>query len=192
MIISSQNPTRTTTAPARPERTPLQKHVDFFDRDGDHFTTVGETYEGLRALGLGRIASGAAALVINGALSRQTGAPWYSLTLHNDNIAGAKHDSNSKIYGPNGEFVPAKFEEMWAKNDTNGDKALDSAEIDAMIDRNKESTAGRLASKAEFGLLNFLAGQPGPDGGKVLTKERMQSFYDGNLFYQVAEEKAQA
>lgn len=172
-----------------PPRTPLQKHVDFFDRNHDGETTVAETYAGLRALGLGRALSGAGALFINAGLAHKTGAPWYSLTIQNDNIAAAKHDSDSDVYDAQGNYDAAKFEEMFAKNDLDKDGALNKAEVDGLLARNKETAAGGVASKAEFGLLFRLAAQPNADGEKVLTRERMSQLYDGSLFYEL--EKAQ-
>ena len=174
----------------RPDRTPLQRHVDFFDRNSDGTTTVPETYQGLRALGLGRVISGAGALGINLGLAHKTGAPWYSLTIHNDNIHLGKHDSDSGVYDGQGNVDAAKFAEMFQKHDHNQDGALDKAEIDSMLEKNKQTTAGRLASGAEFGLLLSIAGQDNAEGVKVLTQARMESLYDGRLFYQLAEEKS--
>lgn len=170
--------------PAAPaQRTALQKHVDFFDRNGDRVTTVPETYSGLRALGMGRVASGLAAVVINTGLGVSTGAPWYfPFTVHNDNIHQAKHDSDSDVYDDQGEFSAAKFEEMFARFDTDGNDALDGEEIDAMIAERRESWLGSVASKAEFGLLLRVSGE------SELSRERMQAFYDGNLFYDLAGE----
>jgi len=174
----------------RPDRTPLQRHVDFFDRNGDGSTTVSETYQGLRALGVGRALSGAAALGINLGLARKTGAAWYSLTINNNLIHQAKHDSDTDVYDEQGQLSPQKFEEMFKKHDKDQDQALSKAEIDAMIESNKESRIGRIASSGEFGLLLRLAGEANPQGEKVLTRARLESFYDGSLFYQLANERA--
>ena len=188
---TSSNTPRPAAQPAAP-RTPLQKHVDFFDRNGDRETTVCETYSGLRALGMGRIASGGAAFVINLGLAMKTGASWLSpLTVKNDNIHLAKHDSDSDTYDAQGHFDPARFEQMFTDFDTNKDSALDKAEIDVMLDTRKETFVGRQAAGAEFGLLLKLAGQERPVDGQpqpVLTRERLQSLYDGNLFYELAGE----
>ena len=172
----------------RPDRTPLQRHVDFFDRDGDGFTTVSETYEGLRALGLGRTLAGAAAVGINAGLAHKTGAPWYSLTINNDNIHLGKHDSDSDVYDAKGNLDSVKFHEMFDKHDSNKDSALDKNEIDAMLDKNAETAVGRAASGAEFGLLLSIAGEE-HNGAQVLTRTRMESLYDGSLFYKLAEER---
>ena len=190
MKIQSNLPTQGNAPKPRPDRTPLQRHVDFFDRNSDGSTTVPETYKGLRALGLGRILSGAAAVGINLGLARSTGAPWYSLTINNDNIHQAKHDSDSDVYDVNGKYDAAKFDEMFQKHDTNQDGALNKAEIDTMLEKNKETKVGRVASGAEFGLLLRVAGEDNAEGTKVLTRARMESFYDGSLFFKLAEERA--
>jgi peroxygenase len=164
--------------------------VDFFDRNSDGSTTVPETYQGLRALGVGRVLSGAAAVGINLMLARSTGAPWYSLTINNDNIHKAKHDSDTDVYDEQGNLDAAKFEEMFQKHDQNQDKALDKTEIEAMLEKNKESKKGRLASGGEFNLLLRIAGEDNGQGAKVLTRSRMESFYDGSLFFKLADELA--
>lgn len=193
MITSTPTNATRTPQPKPEERSPLQKHVDFFDRNGDHETTVCETFQGLRALGLGRIASGGAAFVINLGLGLKTGAHWYSpLTVQNDNIAAGKHDSDSDTYDEKGNFVQAKFDEMFATFDTNKDNQFNKAEIDHMLDTRKETFVGRQAAGAEFGLLLKLAGQESAEGEKVLTKERLASLYDGSLFYTVEAEVAAA
>ena len=56
--------------------TALQKHVMFFDQDGDGKITVGETFDGLRELGFGYTRSSAFAFAINAGLGVATGAPW--------------------------------------------------------------------------------------------------------------------
>jgi peroxygenase len=194
MKVVSNNPNspiRTSNQEApKTEDSPLKKHVDFFDRNHDGITTLSESYQGLRALGAGRVLSGAGALFINLGLGSKTGEPFYKLQINNSNIHLAKHDSDSDIYDQQGQFVPEKFEEMFAKHDTNHDGAFNKPEIDAMIKINKETTAGQIASKAEFGLLLSLGGQVSDSGEKVLTRQRMQELYDGTLFYTIEKEKS--
>lgn len=54
---------------------------------------------------------------------------------------------------------------------------------------NRTNLVGHLGSKAEFGLLLDLAGED-RNGKKVLTRVRLERFYNGSLFYQLAEEVA--
>lgn len=173
-------------------RTPLQRHVDFFDRNHDHTITLGETFSGLRALGMGHVGAAFGAAFINGGLGSKTGGSLLKLTVKPDNIAAAKHDSDTDVYDEKGNFSPAKFDEMFAKWDQDKNGSLSGEEFTKMRTHNKESTAGAIGSKAEFGLLVSLAGTPTKVGGKEIksiSREQMQQFYNGSLFYHLAGEK---
>ena len=176
---------RNSTAPAK--LTALQKHVMFFDQDGDGKITVGETFDGLRELGFGYTRSSAFAFAINAGLGVATGAPWYApLTVDIENIAKGKHDSDTDIYDVDGRFNAQKFEDLFAIYDTDSDNALSAEEFEIFYMRNKEDEASSLVSTFEFGLLIELAGEPRVIDGKetsVVTRETMARFYDGSLFY---------
>ena len=180
------------SAAPQQERTALQKHVGFFDRNSNGQITLGETYDGLRALGFGRIRSSAFAFAINAGLGRATGASWWSpLTVNVDKIELGKHDSDTDVYDTNGRFNQEKFEAVFTKFDNNQDGALSEDEFVTFFARNRESTVGSFASKAEFGLLMEIAGEEAiVDGRRVntLSQERLAEFYDGSLFYKVAGE----
>ena len=184
------------TANERPASEPrlsaLQKHVMFFDRDGDGKIGLSESYEGFRALGFDSVRSGAFSFAINTALGVSTGAPWYApLTVNVANIASAKHASDTDIYDDKGEFDPAKFEELFATYDTDGDDALSAAEFEVFYARNKEDSVGSLASTFEFGLLLEIAGDKRVIDGQVMdvvTRQTMERFYDGTLFFDIAGE----
>lgn len=197
MKVQSQTPLAATHSDARSSAaapqgdSALKKHVDFFDRNHDGITTLPETYQGLRALGLGRVLSGAGAVFINLGLGAKTDEPFYKLTINNSKIHQAKHDSDSDTYDNQGQFVQAKLDNMFTVHDTNQDAALNKAEIQAMLERNKESKVGKIASGAEFNLLLKVAGQPDASGEKVLTRQRMQEFYEGTLFYSIEKEHQQ-
>lgn len=181
-------PHDTVARPPVAERPALQKHVDFFDRNGDGQTQVWETYGGLRALGVGRATSALAAPVINGALAYKTGAPWYRpLTVQNANIHQGKHDGDTDIYDEKGQFVQANFDRMFDLHDKDKDGALNETEIHDMLVANGNGNI-HPGAKAEFGLLMKVAGEDRPDG-RVLTRQVMSQFYDGSLFYVLAGEK---
>ncbi|GMU58166.1 MAG: hypothetical protein AMXMBFR33_73120 [Candidatus Xenobia bacterium] len=176
-------------APVAQPRTALQKHVDFFDRNGDGQTRVWETYQGLRALKLGRMLSAAGAVAINASLGLKTGSPWYSwLTIQNDGIHMGKHEGDTDVYDEQGNFVQSRFNALFTNFDKNGDDALSKQELDDMMIARGNGKAN-LGSKAEFGLLLEIAGEDRPEG-RVVTRKTLQALYDGSLFYTLAGEKA--
>lgn len=175
---------------ASSSRTALQKHVDFFDRDNDGKITYGDTYDGLIALGFGSIRSSAFAFAINAGLASATGSSWWEpLTIYTDNIAAGKHPSDSDIYDEQGNFSAAKFEELFANFDLDGDNALSDAEFQNFRNRKFEDESSSFVSKLEFGLLMEIAGEESPfTGENILTRERLAEFYDGSLLYKIAGE----
>ena len=173
-------------APGSRPRTALQKHVDFFDTDRDGKITLLETYQGLRRLGLGALRSALFGGVINAALGSSTsGAP--SLTVDANHIEAGKHGSDTGVYDESGFFVRGRFDRLFARYDGDGDGALDSEELARLFEGNRTDLLGHLGSMAEFGLLLTLAGE-NRKGRKVLTRRRLEEFYDGSLFDQLADE----
>ena len=176
------------SAPNAGTRTALQKHVDFFDTNHDGKITLSDTYIGLRRLGFGALRSAAFAGVINAALGSSTsGAP--SLTVDAKRIHAGKHRSDTGVYDKNGRFSLPRFKRLFARYDTDGDGALDGEDLSRLFADNRTDLLGHLASKAEFGLLLGLAGED-RSGTKVLTRKGLQRFYNGSLFYQLAEDVA--
>jgi len=176
------------SAPNSGPRTALQKHVDFFDTDHDGRITLSDTYDGLRRLGLGQARAAAFAAVINAALGSSTsGAP--SLTVDAGRIHAGKHPSDTGVYARKGRFSLLRFRRLFARYDADGDGALDGEELASLCADNREDLMGHLGSKAEFGLLLDLAGED-RNGKKVLTRGRLQRFYNGSLFYELAGEVA--
>jgi len=174
------------SAPNSGSRTALQKHVDFFDTNHDGKITLSDTYRGLRRLGLGTVRSATFAGVINVALGSSTaGAP--SLTVDAERIHAGKHRSDTGVYDKNGRFSLARFRRLFARYDADGDGALDGEELTRLFAGNRTDIVGHLGSKAEFGLLLDLAGED-RNGKKVLTRVRLERFYNGSLFYRLAEE----
>lgn len=196
-LPAARPPARKAAAPAAPvdksKYTTLQRHVDFFDRNSDGKITLGETRQGLEALGLGGAAALGGALFINGGLASSTQHK-PSMTIDVANIKAAKHDSDSGVIDAQGNFVPEAFDKMFTQFDTNRSNTLDANELAAMGKAHAQSKRGTLASKAEFGLLLKLAadrtetvnGKP----VKAISRERLASFYRGDLFPQLAAERA--
>ncbi len=176
------------SAPNSGSRTTLQKHVDFFDSDGDGKITLLDTYQGLRRLGLGAARSAVFGGVINAALGSSTSRT-PSLTVDADHIDAGKHASDTGVYDENGRFVRRKFDRLFARYDEDGDGALDREDLARLFQGNRTDLLGHLGSMAEFGLLLYLAGED-RRGRRVLTRERLERFYDGSLFHQLADEVA--
>jgi len=177
-------------APAA-ELTALQKHVSFFDGDGDGLISRFETTLSLRRLGMSNVKATAAALVIHLALGPATTGRWGSLDVSVKDIKLGKHGSDTGAFDAQGRFVPEAFERMFADFDANRSGSLCEAELTAMTAANsKLRPGGESASKAEFQLLLLLAADASEDaGGKpvpALSRTRLQEFYDGSLFFKLA------
>ena len=188
---------RTLKARSRPTDTTLQRHVSFFDDNGDRGVSVVECARGLRALGLPIGVAEAAALAIVAPLSEQTRGSLLAMNVDIDQIQKGKHDGDTGILDKRGRFVAARFEKAFGARSTvdrNGDKAFTATELTRMINANRETLAGFVAATAEWQLLLALgADTVAVEGGKTvpaLSVARMKSFYDGTLFYRLAKEHA--
>lgn len=170
----------------RRARTALQKHVDFFDTNHDGKITLLDTYRGCRRLGYDPVRSFAFAGVINAALGTSTsGFP--SLTIDTRRIHAGKHGSDTGVYDKQGRFSAARFKRLFERHDLDRDGALSRGELSRLLTRNRTDLMGHLGSKAEFTLLFDLAGEM-KGGRKLLTRERLLDFYNGTLFYELADE----
>lgn len=168
------------------DMTPLQKHVSFFDYDGDGYITVLEDYRGLRALGIDPVSASAFAFAINAGLGTQTSG-YPSLTINLFEIADGEHGSDTGIYDEEGNLDPVAFDALFDTWDLDGSDGLSPVELTARAvdDAELGDLFGVTASAAEFGLLYAIAAEDGE-----LSRDRMQAFYDGTLFYDLAEERA--
>jgi hypothetical protein len=100
------------------DRTVLQQHCDFFDRDSDGILWPQDTFIGFHRLGFGIILSLVAVFIIHSNFSYPTVSGWlpdpffrlYLKRVHKD-----KHGSDTNTYDTEGRFVPQKFEDIFAK-----------------------------------------------------------------------------
>jgi peroxygenase len=182
---------------SRPTDTTLQKHVSFFDDDGDRGVGLAECARGLRALGMPIGLAETVALAIVAPLSLQTRGSLLAMNVDIDNVQQGKHDSDTGILNKRGRFDAKRFEQVFgarSTRDRNGKKAFTAIELTRMINANRETLAGYLTAMAEWQLLLLLAadtkaivaGIPMP----ALSVARIKSFYDGTLFYRLARELA--
>jgi hypothetical protein len=190
-------PAPTTAAPAaatdafQPSKgyTTLQKHVAYFDTNGDGKVTLAETRQGLEDLGLAKPLAYPAALAINGLLGSQTsGHRTFDVSVAN--IKAGKHPSDTGAIDAEGTFHPEVLDRIFQKYDHDHSGALSQSELDALVADDKVDVKGNLGAKGEFGLLLKLAAdRTKVVNGKTepaISRERLQSFYDGTLFYQLA------
>jgi len=186
---------RTLKARSRPGDTALQRHVSFFDDNGDRGIDVAECTRGLRALGLPVGVAEVAAVVIVAPLSFMTRGSLLAMNIDIENIQKGKHDSDTGILDKRGRFNARRFEKVFGAHsvvDRNGDKAFTATEITRMVNANRETLLGALVSLAEWQLLLLLAADTeAVEGDKpvpALSVARIKSFFDGTLFYTLARE----
>lgn len=169
-------------------RSALQKHTDFFDYNGDGKINLPETYRGLRDLGFGIASSGTVAPLINIGLGRATGGSLF--TVDANNIHKGKHGGDSGAFDTSGRHIK-KNAQIVKDNDKNGDKRLSYGELWGMINAKNAGAKNTGAAAGEWMLLNFLAGEKsGQSGEKSIDQATVDQFYDGSLFYEVAERTA--
>jgi peroxygenase len=186
MQIQPNQPILPIAAPTpKPVRTAIQKHADYFDKNHDGKVSLGEAYEQMRALGVGKLGAALGAVAGNAFLAHATGSCLrHPFTILTDKIAAGKHPGDTGNFNADGTFNQANFDTMFATRDLNKDGSLSQSEVKSMIAADSHgSKLGSVLSTVEFGLLMTTAGQPGPDGAKVLTRERLEQFYDGTLLY---------
>ncbi|XP_068659095.1 probable peroxygenase 4 [Aristolochia californica] len=172
------------------ELTPLQKHVAFFDKNGDGIIYPLETYDGFRSIGVNAVLSAASAALIHGALSSKTnpGKIDLRLPIYIKNIKLAKHGSDTGVYDTEGRFVPEKFEEIFTKHAQTTPNALTSDELSAMLKANRQAKnfKGWAAAAAEWKILYNLC----KDKDGLLQKETIRAVYDGSLFEQLKQKNS--
>ena len=188
---------RTLKARSRPGDTALQRHASFFDDNGDRGIDVAECSRGLKALGLPLGVAEGAALAIVAPLSIQTRGSLLALNIDIENIQKGEHDSDTGILDKRGRFNARRFEKVFgacSTVDRNGDKVFTATELTKMINANRETLLGSLVSTVEWQVLLALAADTkAVERGKTvpaLSVARLKSFYDGTLFYRLANEHA--
>jgi peroxygenase len=188
---------RTLKARSRPGDTTLQRHASFFDDNGDRGIDVAECTRGLKALGMPAGVAEATALAIVAPLAFQTRGSLAAMNIDIDNIQKGKHDSDTGILDRRGRFNARRFAKVFGAHatvDRDGAPAVTATEITRMVNANRETLVGFVASLAEWQLLLLLAADTEVvEGGKpvaALSVARIKAFYDGTLFYALARERA--
>lgn len=167
--------------------TALQRHVLYFDPEGTGLITYGQTYRGIRDLGVGRawsaILSGIIHLALGWVTQRRP-----TLTIDIANIHRGKHPSDSGIFDDEGNFVPERFDALFTfAGETDDETArVTEKELRAyMKSEGPQSFAGNFFSGAEARLFFCVAADTTKreDGREVpaITRRRLKVFYDGRL-----------
>lgn len=192
------------------EKTPLQKHVEFFDRDGDGVIWLSDTAHGLNILGFPYIIAITFAFIIH------LGFTWPSrpgpkftarttifdiilsipsllwsfvpdpfLRVWVENIKRDVHGSGTQSYNADGNFIPENFEAIFADNSAAPNKdSISFWETLIMIWNNRTpyDVYGPAANVAEWFAAYFILA---PADGRM-KKEDLRAFYDGSGFYNLA------
>lgn len=178
-------------AAAGKAETSLMRHVRYFDRNGDGVIKPAETIEGAKGLGVNAVVAHGLALGLHAGLGPKTSGK-LSTEIRIENIHMGVH-AGSINFDEQGNFKPAQFEAMFAEYDTNRSGALSRSEVFAMLKARKKSAVSYNLSKTAFSVLLAVASDGHEAAGKAdepaLSKARMQGFYDGTLFYTVAQER---
>jgi hypothetical protein len=195
--------TATTTMPASRATvtmTPaaLARHAAFFDPAGTGVVTMGQTFVGMRRLGVRLVWRIILPPIIQGFLGYLTqGRP--SFVIRIDRIAKGKHPFDSGVFDTSGEIDPSAFAALFE----DGSDAVTAEEMRAIISArgNRLPKMGKLAgalghwfSGKEVAVFFCVAsdttksvdGRPAP----AVTKETLRRFYEGTLFPELARRRA--
>lgn len=168
--------------------TPLQRHIAFWDQDGDGLVRPLDVYAGFRALGFSVLFS-LGALLIPLFFSYPTrlahsAVPDWRFRLYVASIHKAKHGSDTGAYDVDGGLREHMFDEMFARYDTEDTGGLSAAELWRMIGRNRGAAdvAGWAFSFMEWWTTWLLLQEDGRVG-----REDLWACYDGSLFWRIAD-----
>ena len=180
--------------------TVLERHVSYFDTDGDGQITMAQTFRGLRGIGVGAVISLLLTLLINSFLGYLThGKP--SLRVSVRDIARGKHPYDTGTFNERGERDEQAFEALFSVPTAEAPfDRLTRDEIRAMIVRrgDPKKPFGKLGSVLsnwfsgrEIQLLLCVASdckKALPNGALVpaISRRTLRRFYTGHLLFLLA------
>lgn len=184
-------------ANATADRTPLERHAGFFDPEGTGSITIGQTYAGLRSLGVGLGWRLVLPLIINGFLGYLTQGK-LSFVIAVSKIAQGKHPFDTGVFDDEGKIDETAFGALVRAAEDDG-SALTREELNALIVArgNRRAAMGKLAgslgrwfSAREVSLLLCLAADTAKEiDGRVvpaITPRTLRRFYEGRLLPMLA------
>jgi hypothetical protein len=173
--------------------TALQRHAAFFDPAGTGSVTMGQTYRGMRRLGVHIWWRVLLTPVINGFLGSLTRGPLFVIAV--DRIAQGKHPYDSGTFGDDGEIDPQAFEALFARYG----ESITADEMRAVIAErgNRRPAMGKIAgvlghwfSGREVGVFFCVAADTtkrvGSRSVPAVRKETLRKFYAGTLLPDLA------
>jgi len=181
-------------------RPPMFRHLDYFDQNKDGTITVPEMYQGLRDMGASRLT--AAKLAVGTGLVRGSmteGHP--SLNINIENAFKSAQAGRSGAFDPSGNLDQGLVDHLIGQVDPAGDDhitmddfkragqqmAQERAPGDGLGDKAKRLLMSKESDLAWSSLME-VAGKKGGDGKPYLTRNDIQWFFDGSLFYRLAAE----
>ncbi|KAI3933846.1 hypothetical protein MKX01_028172 [Papaver californicum] len=168
----------------------LQKHASFFDRNKDGVIYPWETFQACRAIGLSIGISTTAAVFINMGLSGKTRPgkfPNLLFPIEIQNITKAKRKGDTGVYDAEGNFDPAKFEEIFLKHSRTGN----SFTLDELLGLLKPKTSLKDYPGYYGGWLGWKSLHAVcKDKDGLVQKETLRAFYTGGLFEKIEQERA--
>jgi hypothetical protein len=172
-------PAPTSTAQAAgapPADGALDRHIRFFDIDGDGRITVAEIHEGMLEMGFSKLTATVVAPVLGAALPAKV-----------SDIAQVRHP-DSASFTSGGRFDDAAFERWFAATDTDGSGGLTRFELLKSTLALADGPMTFLASTGEFQLMYTIVARDGQ-----APKEALRDFFSGAFFDKIiAKRKAAA
>jgi len=183
--------------------TVLERHVSYFDTDGDGEITMAQTFRGLRGVGVGAVTSVGLTLLINLFLGYLThGKP--SLKVSVRDIARGKHPFDTGSFDERGERDDRAFERLFSAPTTHAPRdRLTRDEIRAVIVKRGDpskpfgevgSVLSNWFSGREIQLLLCVASDCSkalPNGAiePAISRRTLQRFYSGHLLFLLARQR---
>jgi len=169
----------------RNSMTPLQKHIEFFDRNKDGVIDPIDTWVGFRALGYNIVMTIIAVLMIHGTMSYGSQDSWIPdifFRVYIKNIRRCKHGSDSQMFDYKGSFFEDRMEKLF-REFSSDNNSLTLTEIWDMTNtvRNAWDFYGWFAAKFEWSFFYVLCQQEGR-----IYKKDILGLADGSLLYEIA------
>ncbi|KAJ5195534.1 Caleosin related protein-domain-containing protein [Penicillium cinerascens] len=173
----------------------IQRHINFWDRDGDGRISLADTWIGLHDLGFSMISSAIITFAIHASLTVPTSlAVTYSL----DPYLGVYVTETPKyilsalggrcFYDERGRFCPASFEEVFASSSERQQDSFDTGEIQDFVKRRRRPThlAAWVVTVAEWHIVALFR-QNG-----TISKTRLRHIYDGSFLSKIRQTRKES